>query len=134
MNEQLQTALADLITKSIRAIESGGEFLSGQIPDVINQLLLWDMVYYFILFLIGVGICLATVVFNLKQYRYWKWVYRLREGTYQDGLGDHPEIILNLIQLLIIPILLTCTLNLNWLKIWLAPKVYLIEYAKTFIK
>ena len=41
MNEQLQQAISQLITMSLVAIDKGATFLSGQIPDVIQQLLLW---------------------------------------------------------------------------------------------
>ena len=54
MNEQLQQAISQLITMSLVAIDKGATFLSGQIPDVIQQLLLWKAWQSFLHFFIVV--------------------------------------------------------------------------------
>ena len=44
MNEQLQAALAEIITKVSNGADSAVAFLSGQLPDVVQQLLMWKLV------------------------------------------------------------------------------------------
>lgn len=41
MNEQLQVALAQLLGKTIGGIDSSVAFVQSELPDVIQQLLMW---------------------------------------------------------------------------------------------
>ena len=137
MNEQLQNAVSNLITQSISAFQQGATFLNEQIPDVIHQLLLWKAIESFLYFFI-VGI-IGTIVFiylNYKQYKFWMnpdktgW----NEGEPRITGDGGPLVMLNTLQIVILIFLYNAITNLDWLQIWIAPKLYLIEYAKTFIK
>lgn len=138
MNEQLQTAVTALIQKSITAFEAGAEFLGDQIPDVINQLLLWNLVISIIEMFLGLLI-LTGVYFHLKaQLKYWSepivTVFYDQTKTDYRINGDHGALsLLNIF--LILPIAFAISkLNLIWLQIWIAPKLFLIEYAAKVIK
>ena len=41
MNEQLQQALVAILNKTVASVEAGANFLAAEIPDVIQQLLMW---------------------------------------------------------------------------------------------
>ena len=41
MNEQLQEALAELLGKANNGIDTAGNFLASELPEVIQQLLMW---------------------------------------------------------------------------------------------
>lgn len=58
---------------------------------------------------------------NYKQLKFWM-------------AGDVDErVLFNLLQ--IIPlIIIVKNINIEWLKIWLAPKIWLIEYASNILK
>ena len=43
MNDQLQEAIKQMIDKSVAAIEKGASFASEQVPDIIQQYLMWAM-------------------------------------------------------------------------------------------
>ena len=43
MNEQLQNALVDLITKVTSGMDTATAFLAGELPDVVQQLLRWKL-------------------------------------------------------------------------------------------
>ena len=133
MEEKLQLAISDLLEKSIRAMEAGGEFLGEQIPDAVYQLLLWHGVKSGIYCVIGILLVVITVWINKKQFMFIK---EKKEQDYQNWceyLNNSPALMLNLFQLfLLIPII--CFLNIEWLQIWLAPKVWLIEYGAKLIK
>ena len=123
MNEQLQQALSDLINKSLSGIDQTTDFLSAEIPDVITQLLLWHGIYNFILFIIGILLLLCIVYSNYKQV---KWIKK-------EDIDIDPEIVVpNIFQIFFI-FPLAYFLNLQWLKIWIAPKVWLIDYAKSLV-
>ena len=135
MNEQMQLAVSTLIQTSLNAIDKGTTFLSNQIPEVIQQLLLWKAIASFIEFSSGIFIIGGSFAWLIYQYKYWTTEI---EGNYiskklriEEDSG--PLSILNLF--LIIPLIYgSSCINLIWLQIWIAPKLYLIEYAKDFLK
>ena len=135
MNEQLQLAVSTLIQTSLNAIDKGTTFLSNQIPEVIQQLLLWKAIASFIEFSSGIFIIGGIFAWLIYQYKYWTTTIKNRWGdTTQRISGDNGAyVLLNL--LCIIPLLYgSSCINLIWLQIWIAPKLYLIEYAKDFLK
>ena len=135
MNEQLQLAVSTLIQTSLNAIDKGTTFLSNQIPEVIQQLLLWKAVASFIEFSSGIFIIGGIFAWLIYQYKYWTTTVTTTWGDTKKRILDDtgPFILLNLF--LIIPLLYgSSCINLIWLQIWIAPKLYLIEYAKDFLK
>ena len=137
MNEQLQQAISQLITMSLVAIDKGATFLSGQIPDAIQQLLLWKAWESFLhFFIVGVVLSIIIVYVNVKQFNWWIQETTDKWGDKQKRLNcDYsPLALLNLLQILWLLVIPNALGNLTWFQIWIAPKVYLIEYAKEFIK
>ena len=122
MNEELQNALLSIITKVSSGADNAIEFLGDELPDVISQLLLWYGVYNFVLFAL-------SIVF-LFVYSYLVFI-KCRSAIHAvlDG-GAEPLWILSVVPLLFA----TLPLNLEWLKIWIAPKLWLIEYASTLAR
>ena len=135
MNEQLQLAVSTLIQTSLNAIDKGTTFLSNQIPEVIQQLLLWKAIASFIEFSSGIFIIGGIFAWLIYQYKYWTTTVTTEWGTKKVRLLSEtgPFSLLNIF--LIIPLLYgNSCINLIWLQIWIAPKLYLIEYAKDFLK
>lgn len=124
MNEQLQKALADMIGKSIAAFEHGAEFLSGQIPDVVHQLLLWYAVKNGIMAAVAV---LVAIVGGIGVYKAFVWERKEGNGDYFGfamGSGISGVVVVSVVGHL---------WNLQWLQIWIAPKIWLIEYAARMV-
>lgn len=124
MNEQLQTALAEILSRATQGIDAGTQFLSAQLPDVIQQLLVWKASKSALLTLLGV-IGLAVL---------WK----IAERTYKAVVGDddlkvHPEVMF-LIFLTLPALGCAALMSFDWLQILIAPKLYLIEYAASLAK
>lgn len=128
----LENAVADLITRAVAAFDAGAEFLSEQIPDVVNQLLLWKMLESLVPLVLASLFLVLLVWFNTKQ---WKWWATAPDGCHVARINRDSGILvlLNLVQ---IPIVLGTLshFNLTWLYILVAPKVYLIEYATHLFK
>ena len=78
MNEQLQTALAALIEKSIKAMEAGADFMAAEIPEVVQQLLLWHMTLSAIKF--GAENVLAMFVDGQKGSGWWYLLLRFKSA------------------------------------------------------
>ena len=135
MNEQLQLAVSTLIQTSLNAIDKGTTFLSNQIPEVIQQLLLWKAIASFIEFSFGIFIIGGIFAWLIYQYKYWTTTVTTTWGTKKVRFDDDAGALSLLNILLIIPLIYGISyINLIWLQILIAPKLYLIEYAKDFLK
>ena len=110
-------AVVLIINKAVSGIDTATAFLSQQIPDVIQQLLIWNAVKSALLCLLGVLFIVA----------YFKAARRFIKENDNDS-----DCVMASVGVGIIPTtsgLLLIICNFDWLQIMLAPKVWLIEYA-----
>ena len=118
MNEQLQQAISQLITMSLVAVDKGATFLSGQIPDVIQQLLLWKAWESFLhFFIVGIVLSIVIVYANIKQFNYWMKEVTDSCGAKRKRINeDYGALVLcNILQFMWIYILPQALGNLTWL-------------------
>lgn len=122
MNEELQRALAEMITSSVAVAGDALAFTEEQLPEVVQQLLVWKAAESAIW-------CIAAVALGIFGARLpWvKWFKACEEDCSGTGL------------FLALPFgalfgIALAMFDLAWLQIWLAPKVYLIEYAANLVK
>jgi hypothetical protein len=162
--KSLDAALATMIDASVRNAGDAISWTKEQIPDVIQQLLMWRAISSAIWFVAGVllfVLAIAAVRHNLKVLGLQardineskKEHARLRdewigetdasrsEAAWQayyahtQKYGDPDYIggnIVAAVSVLAGSSLVSC--NTDWLQIWIAPKVYLIEYAASLVK
>ena len=128
MNEQANKILADLLQKASNGIDAAVSFSQAQIPDVIHQLLMWNFAESIIFSLTGI------LLFLLVQYLTFRIFKYLRKEWEGDYFSDHPEVIVMFMLWLLVTLITLTLLDLSWLKIWIAPKLYLIEYASHLVK
>lgn len=148
MNAQAQKILLDLLQKASDGIDAAVSFSQAQIPDVVHQLLVWNFVHSLMATLVAVATIPPVVLLMRRQFR------RTRDGVldgeeYSWEKGK-PRYIPTLVwdrkgelSMVIMPAaavlgmwfawVLSTVLDLSWLKIWIAPKLYLIEYAATLM-
>jgi len=124
MNDELQKAVTQLITRSLDGIDTGVGFLSAEIPLYIQELLMWKGVFYFIQFItsilvLGISLWVAT--------KYKKWCQN--DILYSEEVWAAASI-----QAIVTIIPFVALMNFTWLQIWLAPRVYLVEYAASLAK
>lgn len=140
MEEQANKILVELLQKAVGGIDAAVSFSQAQIPDVVHQLLVWNIVSSLLAQLFGgVAILLAIQVrrYALKAKANGEtWVahdgrpndrWFVSSFSYDCLLGAIPA-------LLTVSGVLAFFMNFDWLKIWLAPKLYLLEYAASLIK
>ena len=128
MDEKLQAALAELINKANQGVDGAVSFMSAELPDVIHQLLVWYSVKSAIMFAIFIATLAAWAVAE-------RWAVRVIKGS--DASVDDIFILYVLAGSIarLIPILIAvCTFSTDWLQIWIAPKIWLIEYAASLAK
>jgi len=128
MTKELDTKLLEMLNQTTDLLQDGATFATAQIPDVIEQLLSWYLVYNFIKFMLGIFIIIAQI------YGSYYWVFKIEPKIkaahryiatiFGVGIGGLFLFLLNI----------TILLNLTWLKIWIAPKLFLIEYTASLIK
>lgn len=144
MNEQANKILADLLQKASNGIDAAVSFSQAQIPDVVHQLLLWNAVSS-IIWQVMVMIISLVIVISLHKGLKQKgelvtgrgWEGYVGRSIFYDSDGDLCGV--GILSCLTGGFVLLCCFatfigNFDWLKIWLAPKLYLIEYAAHLMK
>ncbi len=121
MNEEAQKILVDLLKKATDGIDSAVTFSQQQIPDVINQLLVWNAVSSAITQAICTVITIIIVTVCVKVWR----------KSYDDDAITLATFLSFAACVITIPVFFC---NFDWLKIWIAPKLYLIEYAASLVQ
>jgi hypothetical protein len=129
MNEELQKQIAEILKQAITAAHQGGQWLAGQIPDVLRQLLLWTMAQGVLTLIAAIILIVAWVKFIPRHY---KWVMDARGG--QDRIGASVFLVIPtaLVSFLIFTRLLRCILD--GIQAAIAPKLFLLEYADHLVK
>lgn len=129
MNEQLQNALAEIIQKATTGIDAATEFLAAEMPDVVYQLLLWYGVKSAIMCALGAALILLWLYAWCKFSGPCKGINLTH---FEDEVSPH---FMASLAVMWIPLALSASmLNLDWLQIAIAPKIWLIEYAATLVK
>jgi len=132
----IQNTLEQALIKSIEGIQKTGtelvDALYQQAPEVVEQLLLWHGIESLIH-------CIAAILFLVLpfiHYRVAKYAYqKLEVKEWRDEFSYWMPIIVSGIVLIITSIATSVyMMNLKWLKIWIAPKVYLLEYLADLVK
>lgn len=128
MDAQLQAALIRLLTGTADAMTAGASFLQAELPEVVRQLLLWKLISA-----LTVGSLLAAVAivwFVIATRKVVRWEAKAEEPS--KGLGWALFLAFSL------PALTAgagaIALYLRAVQIWLAPKVYLLEYVARLVK
>jgi len=127
MEKNLELALINVIEKTTSGVEQGVKFLSEQTPDIINQLLLYKMCFYTI----------VPVVFITLSVVFWGIFFKnIKDTEYNTEYNTKQEVICIFTGILgfITTMASLFSMNLKWLQIIIAPKLYLIEYAAELIK
>lgn len=147
MNEQLsntlQTDAAALIEKALSGIDQATGFLQAEIPDYVYQLLLWKGVESFITFILCLVVTGSWIFYGIvkpikmisKDLKDREQNFFVSAHAYNNGKVevDFSALLLLLNVFILFP-LLGLINNLEWLQIWIAPEVWLVEYAATLVK
>lgn len=141
MDEKLQAALAELINKANQGVDGAVSLMSAELPDVIHQLLVWGLAQavlsVFIEALFLTLLCFSVV----KAIRDYSLADNGgRPNWIHDGMKYFPITPTGMIFCLIVPFsICVCAAAMiidifEAAKIWIAPKIWLIEYAASLAK
>jgi len=146
MNEQAQQVLADMLERALSGVDAAVEFSQAQIPDVVEQLLMWHAVKSGAIGLIGISamalsVALALLIINAKPGKVisdnGRFGRKEHEPTiFYDRDGDSNGM-QAVAMVLILPFaggFLASWELMTLAQIIIAPKFYLLEYAAGLVK
>lgn len=131
MNPEQQPKLTDLQSKLSSILDwveetakSAEQFAVEQTPLYIQELLAWNFWHSLVWFIIGV----VYLIIGLSSAIFF---YQQREVIRDWDYDDPPFFFFALIPLVLGLLcgLVTTTENLEWFQIWVAPRVWLVEYV-----
>jgi hypothetical protein len=133
VNQSLQNALALIIEKAVSGMDATVGFLSEQIPDVIQQLLMWQFAYHLIW---GLVLTIGTIVFAVITIKWCRNLWRISDSRNDTGEAAVFATFFTLFSNAVGIKLFFDGFDdlLLALKIYIAPKIYLIEYAADLVK
>lgn len=110
------------------------EWLYTQAPEVVQQLLLWHGVESFMQFIVGMVLLIGGPIAAWKiNKKFYIWAKENLEG-HDHPVYFFPALFCNVFGLIVWLLTWANNINLTWLKIWIAPKVYLLEYLAQLVK
>lgn len=139
MKEQLQQETLIAFKELLTTVSQAKDFVLSELPEVIHQLLMWEFVQSIITNTVLVLLWVAFTLIIMKVLKkpeegvdneIYNWSHTRSKHEHKDlGFTSFFTFLAS------IPLLLITVFNLNivWLKIWIAPKVFLIEYAAGII-
>jgi hypothetical protein len=126
-------ALALLIDKVSSGLDAATSFLAQQIPDVIHQILIYNFVVSLSLCILFLGVVIAWPYVMLWVYKEWGPTLPEHHTYYFDRGNCRFLVVIVAVAGMLFGIVGIFS-HFVWLKIWLAPKLYLIEYATQLVK
>jgi len=134
----LEQALSDILIGATETMSQAKDFIVGELPDVVNQVLVWHFTSSLLEFIFGILLLCSMA---------WVWIKYSGKGerkddhryywtlTHDDGGDFECHVIFSfLITCTLVIISCSMLINITWLKIWLAPKLFMIEYAGSLLK
>ena len=158
MSEKLNEALAELIRKSTETAGDGLAFLQGEAPEIVQQLLLWNLVQWGFWFAFSILLLAALVVVDLTAIRRgafsmcvtenlvaragetpWHTYARFKNSKDVHDQSKAQKVwvdyifaywgIVSVGRLFVYGVAVGIPFNLIWLEILIAPKAWLLKYA-----
>lgn len=120
MNEQLEQRANEILLSILNKAADIGSAALDEIPLVVQELLHWKFAESVVHNLVAI-IC---IVIAGLMFRY---------GSKNSWNQPH-HVMLPLITTMVSAPIIAFSANMDFLQIWLAPRVYLLEYAATLIK
>lgn len=128
-------AIASALEAALRAAETTGTFVVEQAPDVIQQLLLFSTVKFGV---IAAAATCGSIIAGISAGKLFSAADKLAENSEKyyataDDFGEFWAGLFLVAASIVLGAAAACN-SLSFLKITLAPKVWLLEYAASLIK
>jgi hypothetical protein len=127
VSDKLQASLADMLTKATSVAGDAKDFVVAQLPDVIRQLLLWKMAESIWECIFPIIVMIGFIIFAKQM---------MKKSNWENGEPNNGYAVISIVGWILTALSFLYfffSVNITWLQIWLAPKVYLIEYARQMV-
>ncbi len=138
-------AVALMIERAVNGVDAAVAFGAAQLPDIIRQLLVWKTTQYIflvLLFAVALAVCVAVAVRTARRYRAMCTTVLSEcsgeQSTYDrqrlvEKLPDPSRLLLVLTIGAIVSGVIMAVRICYLLQILIAPKVWLLEYARDLL-
>ena len=143
MNEQLETQLVEILQSVSTSVGDAKEFMIAELPEVVQQVLSWYTVLSVVENTIAVTL-LVLIVYMLRNMlvkpesmstaNVIQRLSFMKDHYAENGIDHSPGVLLWAAAAVIMFAVAMSKLNIVFLKILIAPKLWLIEYAATLGK
>ena len=136
MSDKLESVLIDAIQKTQAGIGDAVDFAVTQSPEVIQQLLMWKAIESVVNCVVGL-LCFAAIYLFVRFVKNYPQPESFREGNlvwWDKGELNPTTVVFGGMGIIALSICGIFLINITWLKIWIAPNLYLVEYAASMIK
>ena len=120
MNEQLQQRANEILLSILNKATDIGSAALDEIPLVVQELLHWKFA--------------ESVVHNLAALLCFIITTALFRHGYKNQWDEPHHVLIPLVSTVTLAPIIGFNANMDFLQIWIAPRVYLLEYAATLIK
>lgn len=130
MNEELQKQLVSILEAATATASSAKDFVLAELPDVAKQLLLWEL-WQAVVYLTVLGVLPIVALVFL-----WRWAnkYRKKEDTSTENKEACAGVTFGVtIVIAVVSSIALVTNILTIVKVLVAPKLFLLEYASKLI-
>ena len=130
---QLEQILVDMINETKEGISKGLDITIAQMPDLVYQLLLYKVAYY----CLTLVVCLILTITFVKLQKKIKVSVKPKPRYPYDKLNEDSYtlfVVMGGFLMVVMPAIVSYYSICNLLKIWLAPKIYLIEYVSHLVR
>lgn len=148
VKNQANEVLSQLLQRAVDGVDAAVEFSQSQIPDVVEQLLMWKLMegilwgfVGFVIVVIGFKMWTGSARLAAKAYKAredgedWVWltpsVKVCTSMTYDYCVSPAPKFVAAFVSLVGLAFMSSF---MGALKIAIAPKLYLLEYAAGLVK
>jgi len=132
MNEKLVGQALDEISKMVIEVAKAKDFCIEQAPDIINQLLVYK--FYQSLFGVIVHVFFVLLFFATSYILYVKF-FNKEKDIFKSDMAEMISILSFAFGVLtFVPLLFHIARVPVFIQIYLAPKIYLLEYASALVK
>jgi len=128
MNDQAKEIITQMLQRVLDDVDTAADFAAQEVPIVVEQLLMWDMVESMLRCVAALAILFVWVLITMKSYYGENAWLKTPCGYNEDAVFVHA------LSTIILGIFFLILIDLDWLKIWIAPKLYLLEYGAALIK
>ena len=133
---KIEDTVVELIQKSVSSVEQGISWISGELPDVIHQFLMWKLAASILFIVLW---CIGAFIWSryCAEYKRIEVQNSSNRNTYNAPIIDTETyetilILSGLVMSVLFFGVVVCGFTI--LQILIAPKIYLIEYAASLVK